>query len=58
MAMGHREKVRGGVEWDAFTGWRKVLSKRSGRNRWIKDHFMRRVRRQIRRALRMVDEED
>jgi len=21
--MGHREKMKGGDEWDAFTGWRK-----------------------------------
>ena len=42
--MGHKEKINAD-EFDAFTGWRKLLVWRKGRLRGIKKCFRRRARR-------------
>lgn len=44
--MGHREELKGGFEWDAFTGWRRVHNWNPGVRRYIKARFNRRVRRE------------
>lgn len=43
--MGHRERLKGGWEWDAFTGWRRVMNAD-----WA--GIKRRARRRVRRAAR------
>jgi hypothetical protein len=43
--MGHRERLKGGAEGDAFTSWRKVISWGKGVTKGIKRRFNRRVRR-------------
>jgi hypothetical protein len=44
--MGHRERLYGGCEFDAFTrGWRKYLVKKAGKFKKIKVRFNRRIRR-------------
>lgn len=48
MAMGYREKLKGGHEWDAFTGWRKVIAWNHSARTRIKKAFRRRVRRKSR----------
>lgn len=52
--MGHREKMKGGSEVDAFTGWRRYYKylTRAGVRRWIKQHFNRRIRHEVRLQLR------
>lgn len=46
--MGHREKIRGGDEFDALTGWKKLLKvfSKPGLSRQAKQKFNRRVRKQ------------
>ena len=46
--MGHREHLKGGWEWDAFTSWRYVTKLDRA---WIKRAFRRRVRRAARARL-------
>ena len=52
--MGHREKIKGGDEYDAFTNWRRVLcyTRRPGVTKSIKAKFSRRVRRELKVELR------
>lgn len=52
--MGHREPLKGGDEWDVFTGWRKVLkyTARAGVCRAIKTKFNRRQRRESKEEIR------
>jgi len=49
--MGHREKMKGGPEYDAFTGWKKVLNWRPGVRAWIKRKFWKRQRMNAKAAL-------
>ena len=42
--MGHRERLVGGDEYDAFTSWRKVVVCRAGEIRVIKRRFWKRQR--------------
>lgn len=49
--MGHRERLRDGWEWDAFTEWRRVLNLDRAD---IKRRFRRRVRRRTRVQLTRV----
>ncbi len=46
--MGHREKMRGGDEYDALTGWKKLLKvfAKPGLSRQAKQKFNRRVRKE------------
>ena len=52
--MGHREPLKGGDEYDVFTGWRKVLkyTSRAGVCRWVKAKFNRRMRREAKSEIR------
>ncbi len=43
--MGHREPLKSGDEYDAFTRWRRVLHWRPGERTSIKQHFWKRQRR-------------
>lgn len=51
--MGHREKMKGGAEEDAFSGWRHVLgyTRRTGVRHSIKKKFSRRLRREAKAAI-------
>ena len=46
--MGHKEKLRGGDEQDAFTGWRRFIRWKPGQLRKIKRGFWKRLRRKNR----------
>ena len=46
--------MRGAVEYDAFTGWRRVLHWHRGQLKKVKRSFSKRMRRQARLALRAV----
>ena len=52
MAMGHRNKMLGGDEYDAFTGWRKVLNRPYGGWKKTKQRFNKRVRREVKENLK------
>jgi hypothetical protein len=52
--MGHREPLKGGDEYDAFTPWRKVCCWGKGTVHKIKHAFHRRVRRTCRATLRAM----
>lgn len=54
--MGHREPLKNGTEWDAFTGWRRFLRWKRGVLRQIKTKFNRRIRREAKRVLREDNE--
>jgi len=43
--MGHREKLKGAFEYDAFTGWRRVVKWQKSERSKIKRQFRRRIRR-------------
>jgi hypothetical protein len=58
MMMGHRETLKGGCEYDAFTDWRKVLHWQPGELRKIKRGFNQRVRRKERRRLQQYKSEN
>lgn len=47
--------LKGGDEYDAFTGWRKFLYWQPGERAKIKATFNRRVRRTIKRRVRERD---
>lgn len=49
--MGHKEKLRGGDEWDAFTDWRKVVKMQRGELSKTKKRFNKRQRREAKRLL-------
>ena len=51
--MGHRQKLKGGDEWDVTTPWRKVMCylARPGATKRIKMKMNRRARRDAKRAL-------
>jgi hypothetical protein len=51
--MGHREKIKGGGEGDAFSGWRKLLCymQRPRVKHEIKKKFSRRVRKEAKQCL-------
>lgn len=51
--MGHKEPMKGGLEYDAFTGWRRVLIWRAGQRKRTKQAFSRRVRRRRKRELQL-----
>lgn len=55
--MGHREPLKNGAEWDAFTGWRRFLHWKRGALAKIKAQFNRRARREARRALKETSDE-
>lgn len=48
--MGHREKMRGGDEYDALTPWKKYIGWRPGARKRIKRRFNKRARAQARKA--------
>ena len=54
--MGYREKMKGGDEYDAFTGWRRVIKWSRGERAKIKRAFRRRVRRARKRGDSLVGE--
>lgn len=43
--MGYREKLKNGLEYDAFSGWRRVIKWARGERMKIKKAFRRRIRR-------------
>lgn len=47
--MGHKEKLKGGDEYDAFTNWRKVVAMNHGERSKIKRRFNKRQRREFKR---------
>ena len=49
--MGHRERLKGGDEYDAFTKWRRCLHWRSGEIKKIKRGYHKRVRKEHRRHI-------
>lgn len=51
VVMGHREKLKGGDEYDALTKARRVYGPTAGTVKQIKQKFWRRVRRGIRQAM-------
>lgn len=50
--MGHRIRLKGGLEWDRFTGWRRVVRFGRGLSRFIKRTHNKRVRREVKEKLR------
>jgi hypothetical protein len=54
MRKGHRERLKGGAEQDAFSGWRRVLCymRKPGVVAGIKRQFNKRVRRISRAEIR------
>ena len=55
--MGHKERLVGGREWDAFTRWRKYLLSFSRTHvaKKIKQSYNRRIRRKVRRECKNED---
>lgn len=51
MRRGHKAKLSGGAEWDAFTSWRRAYNWGPGVLAWIKRRFNKRQRREARREL-------
>lgn len=49
--MGTRTRLRGGDEYDAFSGWRRLLRWRAGQRRAIKQAHNQRLRKQARQAM-------
>lgn len=51
--MGHREQMKSGGEYDAFTGWRKLLCymQRPKVRHSIKKKFSRRVRKEAKKIV-------
>ena len=49
---GHRGRLINGDEWDAFTGWRRVLFWHQGELRKIKRRYSKRMRKQERVKVR------
>lgn len=43
--------LRGGLEQDALTGWRKFLAWKAGQRKWVKRMFRKRARRVARRDI-------
>ena len=54
--MGHKEKLDGDGEWDAFSSWRKVYCylKKPGVVRKIKRRFNKRIRKEEKQKLRDI----
>ncbi len=52
--MGHKEKMVGGLEFDALAGWQRVLHWRAGQRKWIKRKFNRRIRKKWRYGLHRI----
>lgn len=50
--MGHRGIKKSGDEWDAFTGWRKVIRWKPGQLKKTKRRYNKRVRRLANENLR------
>lgn len=50
--MGHKERLKGELEYDAFTSWRKFLGWKSGTLKYAKRKFNKRQRKQAKRAIR------
>lgn len=44
--MGHREKLKGGDEYDALTRWKRYLGWRPGQRKLVKRQFWKRQRRE------------
>ena len=42
--MGHRGKLQGGDEWDAFSDWRKGLGGKAGKWKSVKRGYNKRMR--------------
>lgn len=42
--MGHKEPLKGGLEYDAISPWRKVVHMKPGMRKWAKNKAMRRLR--------------
>lgn len=55
--MGHREPLKNGAEWDAFSPWRRWLHFKRRVLRHIKTGFNRRARRTAKRALKENSDE-
>lgn len=49
--MGHREKLKGGLEFDALTGWRRFYKFKAGERKYAKNKLTRRVRREVKAKL-------
>jgi len=49
--MGHKEKLKGGDEYDALTGWKKFLNWNSGVRKRIKRQFNKRIRQKVKKDL-------
>lgn len=56
---GHHRRgpVNNGEEFDAFTGWRKLMYWKAGELKQIKQQFNRKKRRQDRQQLRRLNDE-
>lgn len=54
--MGHREKLKGGNEYDALTKARKRYKylEKPGVSHWVKKHFSRRVRKEAKHDARVL----
>lgn len=53
--MGHKEKLKGSAEYDALTGWRKLLKFRAGQVKKIKKSFWKRIRKKYKKELDFLD---
>lgn len=49
--MGHREKLKSGDEYDALTGWKRMLHWRPGERKRIKKRFWKRQRQNNKQSL-------
>jgi hypothetical protein len=61
MTMGHKDKLKGGLEQDVFTDWRKYYSYLKNRKRlvhWVKKHASRRYRREEKERLKSLRTSD
>jgi hypothetical protein len=52
--MGHRGKMRGAIEYDALTKWKRYLYWRPGERKLIKRGYNKRVRKLAKEKLRKV----
>lgn len=49
--MGHKEEMKGGEEFDAFTGWKRFFNWNSGVRKRIKRQFNKRIRKEVKQNL-------
>jgi len=55
---GDRHDLKGGDEWDCYTGWRKVLNAPNRGWKFIKQKYKRRCRRKLREEIRRMRGEE